>query len=97
MLRSKVSALASRMRNKLKTDLVTAAIDEFIQVIQDLVPPEYKKHMIDRLNKSSQIEQSRDSNEVRREGTANLDDNAVSEKFRKIAEKFLLQEEKKAE
>ena len=85
------------MRNKLKTDLVTDAIDEFIQVIQDLVPPEYKKHMIDKLNKSSQIEQSVDSNEVRREGTANLDDNAVSEKFQKIAEKFLLQEENKAE
>ena len=85
------------MRNKLKTDLVTDAIDEFIQVIQDLVPPEYKKHMIDKLNKSSQIEQSGDSNEIRREGTANLDDNAVSEKFQKIAEKFLLQEENKAE
>ena len=85
------------MRNKLKTDLVTDAIDEFIQVIQDLVPPEYKKHMIEKLNKSSQIQQFGDSNEVRREGTANLDDNDVSEKFQKIAEKFLLQEENKAE
>ena len=85
------------MRNKLKTDLVTDAIDEFIQVIQDLVPPKYKKYMIEKLNKSSQIQQFGDSNEVRREGTANLDDNDVSEKFQKIAEKFLLQEENKAE
>ena len=85
------------MRNKLKTDLVTDAIDEFIQVIQDLVPPKYKKYMIEKLNKSSQIQQFGDSNEVRREGTANLDDNAVNKKFQKIAEKFLLQEDEKAE
>ena len=47
--------------------------------------------MIDKLIKNSQIEQSGDSNEVSREGTANLDDNDVSEMFQEIARKFLLQ------